>query len=100
MSGEPDSPFRAYGQPHLALSRATTRGTGKQGKDARTARSASDDRPNEKQGGWSFPPRMMRGEEIQMRKILHGILIALALLGGIAVASGHVETTATTCCTR
>ena len=41
---------------------------------------------------------MMRGEEIQMRKILHGILIALALLGGIAVASGHVETTATTCC--
>ena len=54
----------------------------------------------EGQGGWSSPPRMRRGEEIRMRKILHGIVIALALLGGIALASGHLETTATTCCTR
>lgn len=35
-----------------------------------------------------------------MKKLLQGLLICLAVLGGLAVASGHVETTARSCCTR
>ncbi len=49
--------------------------------------------------GWSDPQRKM-DREVGMRKCFGGILIALALLAGLALASAHVQTTANTCCTN